>query len=104
MTPFAITGVQMWVNAVQPNIEGMLQRIDILMARFPWTQMVLFSELAAFGPLSRHALPLTNEHIERFQAAAKRYNIWLLPGSMFEKTPRGRSTTPRRSSIRRARS
>ncbi|MDB6180785.1 carbon-nitrogen hydrolase family protein [Paracoccus fistulariae] len=90
MTPFAITGVQMWVNAVQPNIEGMLQRIDILMARFPWTQMVLFSELAAFGPLSRHALPLTNEHIERFQAAAKRYNIWLLPGSMFEKTPEGK--------------
>ncbi len=90
MTPFAITGVQMWVNAVQPNVEGMLQRIDILMARFPWTQMVLFSELAAFGPLSRHALPLTNEHIERFQAAARQHNIWLLPGSMFEKTPDGR--------------
>lgn len=90
MTPFAISGVQMWVNAVQPNIEGMLQRIDILMARFPWTQMVLFSELAAFGPLTRHALPLTNEHIERFQAAARRHNIWLLPGSMFEKTLDGK--------------
>ncbi|SFA42229.1 Predicted amidohydrolase [Paracoccus halophilus] len=90
MTPFAITGVQMWVNAVQPNIEGMLQRIDILMARFPWTQMVLFSELAAFGPLTRHALPLTNEHIERFQAAARRHHIWLLPGSMFERCPDGR--------------
>lgn len=89
MTPFAITGVQMWVNAVQPNVEGMLQRIDILMARFPWTQMVLFSELAAFGPLPRHALPLMNEHVERFQAAARRYNIWLLPGSMFERTPEG---------------
>lgn len=80
----------MWVDAIKPNIDGMLQRIDILMARFPWTQMVLFSELAAFGPLTRHALPLTNEHVERFQQAARRHNIWLLPGSMFEKTPDGK--------------
>jgi len=51
MTPFAIAGVQMYVNALQSNVDGMIQRLDILMARFPWTQMVLFSELAPFGPL-----------------------------------------------------
>ena len=53
MTPFAIAGVQMYVNALQSNVEGMIHRLDILMARFPWTQMVLFSELAPFGPLDR---------------------------------------------------
>ncbi|MFV0492400.1 MAG: carbon-nitrogen hydrolase family protein [Pseudorhodobacter sp.] len=90
MTPFAIAGVQMYVNALQPNIDGMLQRLDILMARFPWTQMVLFSELAPLGPLHRFALPLMNEHVERFQQAAQRHHVWLIPGSMFEKTEDGR--------------
>ncbi|MGA9251739.1 MAG: carbon-nitrogen hydrolase family protein, partial [Roseobacter sp.] len=50
MTPFAIAGVQMYVHALQPNVDGMMHRLDVLMARFPWTQMVLFSELAPFGP------------------------------------------------------
>ncbi len=90
MTPFAIAGVQMYVNALQPNTDGMLQRLDILMSRFPWTQMVLFSEIAPLGPLPKFSLPLMNEHIERFQEAAAKHNIWLIPGSMFEKTPDGK--------------
>ena len=90
MTPFAIAGIQMYVNALQPNIDGMLHRLDILMARFPWTQMVLFSELAPFGPLPKYALPFENEPVQRFQEAARRYNIWLIPGSMFEVRPDGR--------------
>jgi predicted amidohydrolase len=90
MTPFAIAGVQMYVDPLQPNTDAMLQRLDILMLRFPWTQMVLFSELAPLGPLPRFALPLMNEHIERFRAAAAKHNIWLIPGSMFERTEDGR--------------
>ena len=66
MTPFAIAGVQMYVNALQPNVEGMLHRLDVLMARFPWTQMVLFSELAPLGPLPRFAQPLRNKVIDEF--------------------------------------
>lgn len=89
MTPFAIAGIQMYVNAVQPNVDAMLHKLDVVMARFPWTQMVVFSELAAFGPLSRFAQPLLNESIERFQAAARRYNVWVIPGSMFEQAADG---------------
>jgi deaminated glutathione amidase len=87
MTPFAIAGVQMYVNALQSNVEGMIQRLDILMARFPWTQMVLFSELAPYGPLDRYALPPENEAIEQFRAAAIKHRVWLIPGSMFLKDP-----------------
>ncbi len=87
MTPFAIAGVQMYVNALQSNVDGMIQRLDILMARFPWTQMVLFSELAPFGPLDRFALPPENDVIEKFQAAAKKHRVWLIPGSMFLRAP-----------------
>jgi predicted amidohydrolase len=90
MTPFAIAGIQMHVNALQSNVDGMRQRLDVLMGRFPWTQMVLFSELAAFGPLHKFALPFENDTISKFQEDAKRHNIWLIPGSMFEKTPEGK--------------
>jgi predicted amidohydrolase len=89
MTPFAVAGVQMYVNALQPNVDGMIHRLDVLMARFPWTQMVLFSELAPFGPLTRTALPLHNDAIDRFREAAIKHNIWLIPGSMFERTDEG---------------
>lgn len=75
MTPFAIAGVQMYVNALESNVDGMIHRLDVLMARFPWTQMVLFSELAPFGPLIKHALPLHNEAIDRFREAAIKHNV-----------------------------
>ena len=90
MTPFAIAGVQMYVNALNSNVEAMIQRIDVLMARFPWTQMVLFSELAPFGPLHRAAQPFENEALDQFRAAARKHGIWLVPGSMFEKAEDGR--------------
>ncbi len=61
----------------------MLHRLDVLMARFPWTQMVLFSELAPFGPLDRYAQPAENDTLAQFCEAAHRHKIWLIPGSMF---------------------
>ncbi|MBV7396399.1 carbon-nitrogen hydrolase family protein [Mameliella sediminis] len=90
MTPFAIAGVQMHVAALHSNVEAMRHRIDVLMARFPWTQMVLFSELAPYGPLDRYAQPFPNDALYQFQEDAKRYGIWLIPGSMFEKTEDGK--------------
>jgi len=90
MTPFAIAGVQMHVAALHDNVEGMRHRLDILMSRFPWTQMVLFSELAAYGPLTRFAQPFPNHVIDEFCIDARRHRIWLIPGSMFEKAEDGR--------------
>lgn len=90
MTPFAIAGVQMHVGALEPNVESMRQRLNVLMARFPWTQMVLFSELAPYGPLSQFAQPLHNEALKLFCEDARRHHVWLLPGSMFETQADGR--------------
>lgn len=90
MTPFAIAGVQMHVAALHSNVDAMRHRLEVLMAQFPWTQMVLFSELAPFGPLDRYAQPFPNETLEKFQEDARRFGIWLIPGSMFEKTEDGR--------------
>lgn len=90
MTPFAIAGVQMHVDALHSNVEGMRHRVDVLMARFPWTQMVLFSELAPYGPLDRFAQPFPNDAIQQFQTLAHKHGIWLIPGSMFEKCEDGK--------------
>jgi predicted amidohydrolase len=90
MTPFAIAGVQMHVSALQPNVQAMRHRLELLMARFPWTQMVLFSELAPFGPLPKFAQPFRNEALDHFCTDARRFGIWLIPGSMFETAEDGR--------------
>lgn len=90
MTPFAIAGVQMHVAALNSNVEAMRHRLEVLMARFPWVQMVLFSELAPYGPLDRFAQPFPNDVIAIFQEDAHRHGIWLIPGSMFEKAEDGR--------------
>ncbi|NND91068.1 MAG: carbon-nitrogen hydrolase family protein [Granulosicoccus sp.] len=90
MTPFAIAGVQMHVTAVESNVDRIIHHTDVLMARFPWTQMVLFSELACFGPLHKFAQPLPNEAEKRFQELARKHRIWLIPGSMFEAAEDGR--------------
>ncbi|MFQ5566914.1 MAG: carbon-nitrogen hydrolase family protein [Paracoccaceae bacterium] len=90
MTPFAIAGVQMHVAALHDNVAAMRHRLDVLMARFPWTQMVLFSELAPYGPLTRFAQPFPNQALEEFRTDARRHRVWLIPGSMFEQAGDGR--------------
>jgi deaminated glutathione amidase len=86
MVPFAIAGVQMHVSADGDNVSRMLRLTDLTIGRFPWVQMILFSELAPFGPLTRHATPLPGPIEQTFQAAAKKHAIWLIPGSVFELT------------------
>ena len=85
MRPFAIAGVQMYLSAVESNVVRMQHRVALLMELFPWVQMVVFSELAPHGPLTKFAQPLPGPTEEAFQQTAKRHRIWLLPGSMYEK-------------------
>jgi len=85
LKPFAIAGMQLELSAVHENVTQMGQRLDVLMHVYPWVQMVVFSELAAFGPLLANAQPLPNRTEDTFREWAKRHGIWLLPGSMFER-------------------
>ena len=85
MVPFAIAGIQMTVSATQSNLAAMSQRVDVLMHRFPWVQMVVFSELCVLGPLRSTAQPLPGPTEQAFCELAARHGIWLIPGSMFER-------------------
>ena len=84
MKPFSIAGIQMPVSAIQSNIHLMKIKLDVLMNVYPWVQMVVFSELCAFGPLKKNAIAFPNKVEEDFQALAKKYGIWLIPGSIFQ--------------------
>lgn len=89
MTPFAIAGIQMYVSATSSNVEGMKNRIDALMAVYPWVQMVVFSELAACGPLTSKAQSLPGSAETALAEAAAKHRIWLVTGSMFERAEDG---------------
>lgn len=84
MSKFAIAGIQMHITT-HNNIAEMRKRLAILMHMYPWVEMVLFSELAAHGPVLHAAQPMDGEIEKEFCEMAQHYNIWLQPGTYFEK-------------------
>jgi len=84
MKPFAIAGIQMEVSAQKDNIATMEAYAAHVRHRFPWVDMLLFSELAAFGPGIAHAQPMPGDAEQRLCEIARRYQFWLIPGSLFE--------------------
>ena len=89
MVPFAIAGVQMFVPAFRSNLDAVLHRIDVLASRFPWVNMAVFSELALCGPIHNHPVELPGPEEDALRRAAEKHGIWLIPGSVFERSPDG---------------
>ncbi|WP_291993418.1 carbon-nitrogen hydrolase family protein [Candidatus Accumulibacter sp. ACC003] len=85
MNNFAVAGIQMNVSAVESNVAAMKLKLDITMNLYPWVQMVVFSELCAYGPLTYTAQEFPCAFEAEMQEMAHKYGIWLLPGSIFEK-------------------
>ena len=71
------------------NVDSMIEEIDTVRRRFPWVQMVLLGELNAFGARVGDAEALPSPTEQRFADAARRNGIWLIPGTMFERTSDG---------------
>ncbi|WP_210250022.1 carbon-nitrogen hydrolase family protein [Labrys sp. KNU-23] len=80
---FLIAGIQMPVPVTGQNIAAMAAQLEKTMALYPGVDMVVFSELAAHGPLHACASadPLADEAV--FQALAAKHRIWIIPGSVF---------------------
>ena len=85
MKSFAIAGIQMKVYATHSNVEAMKLKLSILMNIYPWVDMVMFSELCAYGHLTHNAVEFPCEFEQEMQKLAAKHRIWLLPGSIFEK-------------------
>ena len=84
MKRFAIAGIQMPVSAFEENITRMGHYIAHIKHRFPWVDMVLFSELAAYGPSPQNAEAMPGVAEQRLCQMAARHGVWLIPGSLFE--------------------
>ena len=70
MIPFSIAGIQMHVSASHSNVPLMKHKIDVMMSVYPWVQMIVFSELSPFGPLTFHAQEFPNTTENDFCAIA----------------------------------
>lgn len=75
----------MKVSATHSNLEMMKLKLDICMNVYPSVELVVFSELCAYGPLTYYAQEMPGNFETEMQAMAKKHNIWLVPGSIFEK-------------------
>ena len=84
MSYFSIAGIQMPIEPSGDNIAAMGRYAAHVRGRFPWVSMLLFSELAVFGPDPKRAVPLPGEVEERLCNIARTYGHWLIPGSLFE--------------------
>lgn len=85
MKPFSIAGIQMRSSTAHSNVDAMKLKLDLLMNIYPWVDMVMFSELCAYGPHITHAQAVPGEFEQEMCAMAAKHGIWLLPGSIFEK-------------------
>jgi deaminated glutathione amidase len=87
--PFGVAGMQLRISGRDNNIPYLSARLDQLVALFPWVEMVVFSELAAFGPSTARAEPLPGPAEEAFQDMARKHKLWLVNGSLYEKRKKG---------------
>lgn len=87
MIPFSIAGIQTHISALHSNVDGLLQKLELTVAHYPWVQMVLLSELASSGPLTHHAQAADGPAENAYREAAAKHGIWLLPGSLYQIGP-----------------
>jgi predicted amidohydrolase len=75
----------MHISATQENVPAMKHKVDLVMAKFPWVQMIVFSELALYGPLPSYHKESIGFVEAEFSELAVKHGVWILPGSVFEK-------------------
>ncbi|UTW46214.1 carbon-nitrogen hydrolase family protein [bacterium SCSIO 12696] len=84
---FSIAGIQLAIpsNPVMDgynNIAKIEQSLIDLTAVYPFVNMAVFSELCTYGPLTYYKTYF-EETLEQFCQMAKKYNIWLVPGTLY---------------------
>jgi predicted amidohydrolase len=70
---------------IEDNLSLLEHEIAQVRKRFPWAQMVVLPELCTFGPATDLAVSLPGEVENCFREAARQHELWLVPGSIFER-------------------
>jgi predicted amidohydrolase len=84
MSHLAVAGLQLELS-IEDNLSLIEKEIDLVCQRYPWLQMVVLPELCTFGPSTELAVRMPGEVEACFCEAARKNNIWLIPGSIFER-------------------
>ena len=84
MRNFSIAGLQLEL-AKDGNLTAVAEQVGAIKRRFPWLDMVVVSELACHGVGTAHAEPLPGPTEAAFCRIAREHDVWLIPGSLFER-------------------
>lgn len=84
MSYLSIAGLQLELGPAD-NLSSIEKEIDQAKKRFPWIQMVVLPELCTYGAKTQMAVQLPGEVENCFREAAIKNNIWLIPGSIYER-------------------
>lgn len=82
MAEFGIIGLQLALKAGN-NLPEIADEVASVRRRFPWVQMVVLPELAAYGPGIGYAQEPDGEARQAFAAMAKSNALWLVDGSVY---------------------
>ena len=74
MKPFSIAAVQLSLEYTS-NFNLLERKTREVVARFPWVQMVVLSELAA-GGTSKNVEHSLEEYLPKLKEISKELNIW----------------------------
>ena len=85
-----IASIQMYSTGdKERNLQTMEKYLEHINKAFPNIKMVVFPELAAHGSISnmrKEAEAIPGELTSIFSNMANKYNLWLIPGSIYEKS------------------
>jgi len=84
MSHFSIAGLQLALPCGD-NLDTIAIEIAKAKQRFPWLNMIVLSELCSYGPEKKYAESLPSQAENFYCQLAKEHDIWLIPGSLFEK-------------------
>jgi predicted amidohydrolase len=79
--------MQLRLSALGNNWSAVEQNIELALRKYPWTQMVVLSELAVCGVVPDQAEPLPGPTESAFAELARRHGVWIVTGSLFERGP-----------------
>ena len=94
MKPLSIAAIQLNL-ARKDNYTLLESKAREAVYRFPWLDMLVFSELAVGGAGASNATFFLSENLDKLKELAKELDVWLIPGSFYEETEEGTfNTTP----------
>mgnify|MGYP001235922267 CR=1 FL=1 len=88
MNTFFIGAAQLDLSSTD-NFDLLIQKSRSYIARFPYLEMLVFSELAVGGGNAHNDKHYLDRYFEKLSSLASELDIWLVPGSFYEKTDKG---------------